>query len=145
MTEILPPVDLETVLVGALEQNAALGALVGGVGNAARVSTRLPSSFTKGENRLKVTRAGGAPVGWPDHVDRAIVQADAYGIDDAGAWAVAAAAIVAMAALEGTVVAGGVITGVDRLLGPSWSPDPDAKNAPRYIVQWAIYAHPVGA
>lgn len=144
MAEILPPVDLETVLVAALEQNAALAALVGGVGNAARISTRLPSSFAK-ENRVRITRAGGSPVGWPDHVDRAVIQADAYGEDDAGAWAVAAALHVAMVALEGTVVAGGVLTGVDRILGPAWLPDPDADNAPRYLLQWAVYAHPVAA
>jgi hypothetical protein len=143
MPEIRPPVDLETVLVGALEQDADLAPLVGGLGDAARISTRLPSSFGKGDARVKITRPpGGAPVGWPDHLDRAIIQGEAYGPDDAGAFSIVAALLVAMARLEATIVAGGVITGIDRISGPGWLPDPDADNAARYVVQWAVYAHP---
>lgn len=142
MAEIRPPVDLETVLVAELEQDAELAALIGGVGDGARISTRLPSSFRKADARVKIARVGGVPVGWPEHVDRATIQGDAYGPSDTDAWNVAARLIVAMARLEGRVVAGGVITGVDRLLGPSWIPDVAAENTPRYVVQWAIYAHP---
>lgn len=142
MPEIRPPVDLETALVGALEQDATLAALVGGVGDDARISTRLPSTFSKGEDRVRLFRAGGTVVGWPDHIDRAVIQADAYGSTDFAAWQISAQLVRAMAALEGTTVAGGVITGIDRLLGPSWLVDPDAGNAPRYVTQWAVYAHP---
>lgn len=143
MPEIRPPVDLETVLVGALEQDVGLAPLVGGIGEEARISTKLPSSFRKGDAAVKISRPpGGAPVGWPEHLDRAVIQADAYGPDDAGAFSVAAALHVAMARLEGTVVAGGVITGIDRISGPGWLPDPDADNADRYVIQWAVYAHP---
>lgn len=144
MTVIRPPLDLETVLVGELEQDATFAALVGGVGNAARISTKLPSSFTKDEARVKLARAGGAPVGWPEHLDRAIVQADAYGPTELAAWAVAADLVRAMVAIEGRTVAGGVITAVERILGPSNVPDPDAGNAARYLVQWAVTAHPTG-
>jgi hypothetical protein len=141
MPDLRPPVDLETVLVGALEQDAELGALVGGTGNAARVSTRLPSTFAD-ETRVKLERAGGGARGWPDHIDRALVNLHAYGPTDAQAWAVAAALVVAVNRLEGEVVAGGVITATERLLGPSWLPDPDADNAPRYLLQFAVTAHP---
>ena len=144
MTEILPPLDLETVLVGELEQDAELGALVGGVGDPARIGTRLPSSFTP-EGRVRLSRDGGAPIGWPDHVDRAIVTLHAYGADDLGAFAVGRDLVVALARLEGRVVAGGVITAVERLLGPVWSPDPDANNAPRYLLQYAVTGHPTSA
>lgn len=141
MPRVRPPVDLETVLVGELEQDADLGAVVGGVGDAARVSTRLPSSF-RAEGRVKLERAGGGAQGWPDHIERALVNVHTYGGDDAEAWAVAAQVVRAMAELEGRVVAGGVITAVERLLGPAWLPDPDASDAPRYLLQFAITAHP---
>lgn len=142
MPEVRVPVDLETVLVGALEQDATFAPLVGGVGNAAKISTRLPSSFRK-EERLKLNRTpGGGAVGWPDHIERALVDFHAYGEDDTGAWAVAAGLVVAMARLEGSIVAGGVITACERTLGPGWLPDPDAGDAPRYLMQYAITAHP---
>lgn len=142
MPEIRTPVDLETVLVGELEQDADLAALVGGVGDDARISTRLPSGFGR-ETRVKLTRPpGGAPVGWPEHLERAVIQGETYGDDELEAWSVAAALVVAMARLRNRIVAGGVITGVDRINGPGWLPDPDADNAPRYVTQWAVYAHP---
>lgn len=143
MAEIRPPVDLETVLVGALEQDVGLAPLVGGIGDAARISTRLPSSFRKGDARVKITRPpGGTAVGWPDHLERAVIQGEAYGPDDGTAFSIAAALHVAIVRLEGAIVAGGVITGVDRINGPGWFPDPDEDNAPRYVTQWAVYAHP---
>lgn len=141
MTEILPPVDLETVLVGALEDDADLGPLTGGPGNAARISTRLPRDFAR-QASVRLERAGGSPVGWPDHVDRAIVFFHAYGPGDSEAYEVARRLVVALARLEGTIVAGGVVTAVDRVTGPSWQPDPDADNAPRYVLQAAVTAHP---
>lgn len=141
MTEILPPVDLETVLVGELEQDVDLAALVGGVGDQARVSTRLPRDFAKNAY-LRLVRDGGAAIGWPDHIDRAIVTFHAYGSTDVEAYAVARAAVVALSRLEGRVVADGVITATERLLGPLWDPDPDADNAPRYLLQYAVTAHP---
>lgn len=142
MSEVLPPVDLETVLVGELVQDPDLGPLLGGPADP-RISTRLPSSFQKGDARVKVSRPpGGTAVGWPDHLERAVIQGDSYGPDDAAAFSVAATLHVAMFRLEGRTVAGGVITGVERINGPGWFPDPDADNAPRYIEQWAVYAHP---
>lgn len=141
MPEILPPVDLETVLVGALEADAELGPLTGGGGDASWISTRLPRDFA-GQRTVRLERAGGGAIGWPDHVERALVMFHAYGPGDVEAFEVAGRLVVALARLEGTVVAGGVITAVDRILGPSWSPDPDADNAPRYLLQYAVTAHP---
>jgi hypothetical protein len=141
MPDLRPPVDLETVLVGELEQDPDLAPLVGGLGDAARISTRLPSSFTA-ENRLKLERGGGGARGWPDYLDRAIVTFHAYGVDDGGAMSVAGWLIVAMGRIEGRAVAGGVITATERILGPVWQPDPDANEAPRYLVQYAVTAHP---
>lgn len=144
MTVILPPLDLETVLVGELEQAAALNVRLGAPGNARPIGTRLPVGYTgKAGPAVKLERAGGGPVGWPDHIDRAIVTIHAYEPDDAAAFALAAALVVALAALEGTVVDGGVITATERLLGPSWLPDPDLDNAPRYLLQYAVTGHPV--
>lgn len=149
MPRVRPPLDLETVLIVELVLDAGLGALVGGTGPAARISTRLPSTF-KTEGRLRLSRTGGGPAGrvgtsggsWPDHLDRALVDLHAYGADDQNAYAVAAQAVRALAELEGKTVAGGVITAVDRMLGPTWLPDPDAGDAPRYLVQVAVTAHP---
>lgn len=143
MTVILPPLDLETVLVGELEQAAALTARLGAPGNARPIGTRLPAGYTgKAGPAVKLERAGGGPVGWPDHVDRAIVTLHAYEPDDAAAFALAGALVVALAALEGTVVGGGVITATERLL-LAWLPDPDLDNAPRYLLQYAVTGHPV--
>lgn len=144
MTVVRAPVDLETVLVGWLEQDPTLAPLVGGIGDAARVSTRLPSTFA-GEARVKLERGGGGVVGWPDYIDRAIVTLHAYGPTDGDAWNVAAALVVALAALEGETVAGGVVTAVERILGPLWQPDPGANEAPRYLFQYAVTAHPAPA
>ncbi len=141
MTEVRAPVDLETVVVAALEQAPAFDALLGPAGSARPIATRLPAGFTA-SRAVKVARVGGGPVGWPDHVDRAVIGFDAYGADDLDAWAVAAALVVAVAALEGSIVAGGVVTAVDRVLGPLFSPDPDADEAPRYLLQYAVTAHP---
>jgi hypothetical protein len=141
VTEVLPPVDLETVLVGELEDDPELGALTGGPGDGARISTRLHRDFDR-EATLRLERAGGGAIGWPDHIDRAVVNFHAYGPGDAEAYAVAARTVVALARVEGTTVAGGVITAVERILGPTWTPDPDADNAPRYLLQYAVTAHP---
>jgi hypothetical protein len=142
---VRPPLDLETVLVAELEQDAELGALVGGPGNAARISTELPSTFTAGEARVRLERVGGGPVGWPDHLDRALVNFHVYGPTSEEAWSVAAELVRAVFELEGRTVAGGVLTAVERLLGPAWLPDPDADNAPRYLVQYALTGHPAAA
>lgn len=142
MPSVRPPVDLELVLVGALELDAG-SAIVGGPGNAARVSTRLPSTFEPSAT-VRLERSGGGAVGWPDHVDRALFTFHAYGESDAVAYEVARWLVVALAALEGSTVAGGVVTAVDRVLGPLSSPDPDAGGAPRYLLQYALTAHPAG-
>lgn len=144
MPDLRPPVDLETVLVGVLEADADFAPIVGGPGDGARVSTRLPSTFAASKT-LKLERAGGGAVGWPDHIDRALVTFHAYGDTDGGAWTVAAALVVALGRLEGSTVAGGVVTAVDRVLGPVWQPDPDAGSAPRYLLQYALTAHPAPA
>src|SRR5688572_1727491 len=141
MPDLRPPVDLESVLVAVLEQDAGFAPEVGGVGDAARISTKLPSTFAPSKT-LKLERAGGGVVGWPDHIDRALVTFHAYGATDVEAWTVAAALIVALGRLEGNAVAGGVVTAVSRVLGPVWSPDPDANGAPRYLLQYALTAHP---
>ena len=142
MPDVRPLVDVEGLLVDYLEQDAGLGALVGGVGDAARVSTELPAGFVP-EGRVKLVRIGGTPSGTDaaEHLDRAVVQLDGFGATKADAFDVIRAALVALRRAPSAAHVDAVVTSVDRISGPTWSPDPET-DAPRYLLTVAVTVHP---
>lgn len=134
-------VDVEALLVSHLLLDVDLGALVGGPGAGGRISTELPPEFAD-EDRVKVSRISGTEDdGEAGYLDRAIVQLDAYGATKEAAFAVVRQVFRATRAARSSVHAGAVVTAVERVSGPSWSPDPDTAR-PRYLLTVALTVHP---
>ena len=143
MPEEREPVDVEALVIDHLEQDAGLGALVGGTGNAASVATELPAGFpAEGRAFVQVFRVSATEVD-PEtgHIERAIVQANSYGASKVEAWDVHAQTHRAMRAARSSTHALGVVTAVERVSGPTWSPDPRTA-APRYTAAYAVTVHP---
>lgn len=140
MPETRNLVDVEKLFVAYLENDAGLGPLVGGAGDSARVSTELPRGFA-GEARVRLLRVGGTELDQIGHLDRALVQIEGYGPTKAAAFAVAAEALRAVKQAPGAEHAGAVVTLVERVSGPSWSPDPPTGH-PRYLTTVAATVHP---
>lgn len=136
-------VDVEAVLVTHLSNDVTLAGHVGGPGTAAKVSTELPKTFpTAGEKRVQLNRATSSQID-PDtnHLERAVIDFKAFGASKAQAWDVVAALWSAVQRARTTAHTGAVVTRLERLTGPSWSPDPST-NAPRYTLSVAVTVHP---
>lgn len=134
MPETRNLVDVERLLVAALRADAELAAIVD-----TRVSTELPGSFVA-DQRLKLSRVGGSDLDGAGYLDRALVQLDAYGATKGEAFEVAATALAALFRARGAH-AGAVLTRVERVSGPAWSPDPET-DIPRYLATVAVTVHP---
>ena len=134
----LPPLDLETL---AIEYASARPAILELVGDAERVSGRLPRGWTKGDVAVRMTRVGGMPVDHLGHLDRCRLQVEAFAGDDLEACALAGRVLVELRTLEGQKVDGGVVTAVDQDLGLRRQPDP-ITDAPRYLFGVVLYGHP---
>ena len=115
-----------------------------------RVYTQLPNSPTF--PLVKLTRFGGAPVfNRPLHLDRALLQFDAYGgnkresqqLAEMVRAALADPDFVGLRELDGDPI--GVVTGVD--FGDlRWLPDSSYTPAkPRYVFDIAVFTHPAPA
>lgn len=135
MTLIAPLVDIEELLVEWLTlRGVAAGA----------VSTELPSTFTKGDRRVKISRIGGAPTADHDHaaLDRPNVQVDVYGTSPDDALTIAGDTIDGIRRLAGEHRAGyGTVSKVEPTLGLTWSPDP-VTDAARYLFGFRVYIRP---
>lgn len=127
--------DVEAVLVAHVAADADVVAL--GADSATDLPVDFPSS---GAPFAQVFRVGGTDVA-SGHVDRALVQVNAYGSSRGEAFDVARACARALVRAETTSFAGAVVTAVLRLSGPAWSPDP-ITNAPRYTTSFAVTVHP---
>lgn len=134
-------VDVEALAIADLEQDADLGALVGGTGNAARIATDAPST-QRPPGALQVFRATGTTVDpATGHVERTVLQVNAYAPTKGAAWDVIAAAYRALLSMPSRDHALGVVTAVERVTGPTESPDP-VSGAPRYTSSFAVTVHP---
>jgi hypothetical protein len=128
MTDPLLP-DVEKALVAGLKVDGG----VIGAGIATKVSTELPKGFdsTHGEKRIQLFRSTGGDVA-SGVIDRAIIQINAFGATKGEAFLISAVADSALKSLEGTLIDRVSISGVDRIAGPGWSPDPET-DIPRYV------------
>lgn len=131
-------VDVEAVVVAHLGADVGLEALVGDA-----IGTELPRGFPPaGAPRVQAFRSSGTTVDpATGYLDRAIVQVNGYGSSKAEAWDVMAGTNRALLAARHAAHAGVVVTDVERVSGPSWSPDPKT-DAPRYIASFAVTVHP---
>lgn len=136
-------VDVEALAVAYLEQDDDLGALVGGTGDAARISTELPAGF-RPEGRLQVFAATSSELDAATHyLDRAVLQVNGYGATKAEAFDVTAEAIRALLEAPQAEHAGAVVTAAARLTGPAWNPDATTNPpTPRYLASVALTVHP---
>lgn len=138
----MPPVrklvDVELVVVEHLNADATLDALVDGV------ATELPRGFPKtGRPRVQVFRASSTEVdAETGHIERAVLQVNGYGSSKGEAWDVIAETLRSLREAPTADHDGAVVTAVERLTGPSWSPDPTT-NAPRYTASVAVTVHPI--
>lgn len=136
MTTIPDLVDVEAILVAHAAADVDLDALVDGA-----VSTELPADFpAEGDERVQLFRVSSTDQA-NGYIERAVVQVNAYGSTRALAFDVARAALRALRRAEGVAFADGIVTAVDRLTGPSWSPDP-ITSAPRFTLSLAVTVHP---
>ena len=139
-----PAVDVEALLVGYLTTRAPVVALIGPTG----ASTSLPRSWTAGDRYVRLTRLGGVPdaIDPSARLDRARVQFDVFGADEADAHAVAAQVLVELLALVESPwrYDGAVVTAVKIDTGLTNSPD-RGTDAARYLFGVILYVHAVGA
>jgi len=138
MPEARKLVDVEALLVAYLATDGPLGALVDDA-----IGTELPRAFpSTGAPRVQAFRASGTTVDpATGHLDRALVQVNAYGSSKAEAWDVFAETYRALLAARAAEHEGAVVTDVERVSGPTWSPDPQT-DAPRYVGSFAVTVHP---
>lgn len=137
MPEISELVDVEALLVAHLSSDAGVTAIAGD-----RVSTELPAGFEP-EARIQLFRVGGAPLDQvTHHLDRAVVQLNVYGASKASAFDAAREALAGLLRARSAAHPLGAVTHVERLTGPTWSPDP-ATDTPRYLLTVAITVHPL--
>lgn len=132
--------DVEAIVVGWLAGDAGVSALA-----ADRVVTELDADFpAAGRADVQIFRATSTETDPATaHLERAVVQVNVYGSSKAGAWNLTAETWRALRALAGETVAGAVVTAVERVTGPTWSPDP-SNDAPRYTGSAAVWLHPTG-
>lgn len=144
MPELRPLADVEAVVIAHLVDDVDLGILVGGTGDDARIATELANDFPdEGREDLQVFRVGGTTVdAGVGHIDRAVLQVNAYGAEAESAWELAAMAFKTLLLAPGSTHDGAVIAAVDRVSGPAWSPDP-VTDCPRYIASYAVVLHPL--
>lgn len=137
MPTIRPLVDVEAVVIAHLAADPALLAL------AVDVASETPAGFPPaGAPFVQAFRATATSVDpATGHVERAVLQVNAYGASKAGAWDVIAQAYRALLEAPAGVHPGAVVTEVVRLSGPTWSPDP-VTDAPRYTSSFAVTVHP---
>lgn len=128
--------DVESLLVVYLKADVGVSALV-----ATRISTELPASF-QAQGRVQLFRTGGVPDDddIPGHLDRPSIQVNAFGATKAGAWDVAAETIRALLQAPTATHTRAVITKATRVLGPTWSPDPET-DVPRYLLGFTFAVH----
>lgn len=147
-TTTRPPVDAETLVVAYLEDLDA--AILGGPGPTPPtipVSTKLHRDFKAGDRAIRLTRIGGLPLaGSRGYVDRARIQVDVFGADEADAAEVAGRALAALQDLPESdfVFSKAVVTAVVQDLGLASVPDPDT-GADRYLFGVVLYLHPAGS
>ena len=137
-------VDIEALAVDHLEQDAELAALIGGTGNAARVSTELPASH-RFETRVQVFAATASEVDpATHHLDRPVLQVAGFGATKGEAFEVCAEAVRALLEAPAGSHTGAVVTAAERITGPAWAPDDTTRPpTPRYLASVALTVHPV--
>lgn len=139
MPTIRPLVDVEALVIAHLGVDAELAALT------VDVASETPAGFpSDGAPFVQAFRATATTVDpGTGHLERAVLQVNAYGASKAGAWDVMAETYRALLEAPSAAHAGAVVTDVLRLSGPTWSPDP-LTDAPRYTSSFAVTVHPTG-
>lgn len=142
MTDFFAPVDAETLAVDYLKTVTAVTDLVTEDG----ISTRLPRDWEAGDRHVRLTRIAGLPTDAVGYLDRARIQVDAFGTDEADAQALAGQVLLALRRLPTAdySYAGAVVTATAQDLGLANVPDPDT-DAPRYLFGMVLYVHPTGS
>lgn len=138
-----PLVDVEALLVAYLGSDPSLSAELDGSVDDPRVATEVPADFpAAGAKFLQLFRATATTADpGTGHVERAVVQVNGYGSTGVEAFAVIAAAYRALLDAPAADHLLGVVTAVERIYGPTASPDP-ANDAPRYTSAFAVTVHP---
>lgn len=135
MVEPRPIVDIEQVLVAALGVDTALADVVDD-----RIGTRYEPDYD-GQAAITLHRSGGTPTDpGTERLDRPIIDLAAWAPTKGEAFTAAAVAICAVVRSAG-VHDSAVITGAERISGPTWSPDPHTET-PRYLITFALHVHP---
>lgn len=136
--------DVEQIASAYLRSRTEVTDLV-----ADRVWTEIPNLPTF--PLVKLTRVGGGPAGAPAHLDRAIVQIEAYGGTkyEARRLAATCAAVLDSHEVAGTDLHGGYVTGSEpgslRYL-PDEETRTSKENArPRYLLEVVLLVHPSAA
>lgn len=142
MPETRPLVDVEKLIRAHLAGTAALIADLGATGPAAApIMSELDDTYDPTTSKVlqvfRVTSSDQAS----SHVERAVVQMNSYGPTKGDAWATWAIADEALRQAATAAHDAGVVTAVERVSGPTWSPDPTT-DGPRYTSSFAITVHP---
>ena len=135
MTEYAQP-DVEDLTVAYLRTVAGVTALV----PVDDIATKLRSTWNDSLPALRVRRLGGIATSDSNHLARFRLQIDAFAGDEATAYAIAAAAELALRTMPDATHPGAVVTKYVSDLGITNTPDPDS-DAARYLFGAALYAH----
>lgn len=137
MPKIRPLVDVEALTIAYLEADAAVAALVA----AGDVAAELPGAFPPaGRKFVQAFRASATDTA-NGHLERVVLQVNAYGSTKVEAFDVIAKTYRALLEMPDAGHDAAVVTDTRRLTGPTWSPDP-VTDAPRYTSSFAVTVHP---
>lgn len=146
MPEFQQRADTQTILVAHFRREDAATATIIGTGDTARVGRKIATDFPQGGRQdLQLARTSGTDTD-PEtaHLERAVIQLNAYGATDTEASALWRAADLWLRQARAETHDGAVITLVEKLTGPTADDDP-ATGAPRYLSSYAVYVHPTPA
>lgn len=135
MLGFIPPVDIESTLVGLLKRDLDLRDLVRD-----GISTELPANF-KAQPWVQLWREGGTTTEQiAKRLDQPRLTANCFGATKAEAYQVSRLFLLAM---ERSVNnhSNAVITHLDVLIQPYWSRE-DESDYPRYITLFVVNVHP---
>lgn len=125
--------DVERLVVDHLRNRPELTGVV--------VDNRPPAGFDGTQKAVLVSRVGGA---WVDdlHLDRPLLDLEAYGPDKTTAHTVALTARAALLEAAGTVYGGASVTEVAEADGPRWLPDYNRPDGNRYLATVRLSIRP---
>ena len=145
MPEARAAVDVVALAVGHVRTTPAVADLLETVSEHGVASELGPNYQPAESRRVVIFQVSSTTVERASaHVERVLLQVNSYGRSGPEAWDLWAEVDLALRAMPRTSFDGAVVTAVEKVGGPSQSPDPST-GGDRYTSAFAVTVHPAAA